>query len=539
MPRFNETEPTHLDLHFPKAGVDRADAWGRQPVRQIGGRYQRSCPYAANVRGYDPASGRDRGGSRTGLSKYVATQVNGVTWVVQDLRCLVTTAQLGASVQLSQSGRVVTVFAVSQGVCKVVNPGGTAWTAVTNNSGSTPALNATGVMMSAPNNQKLYIVDGTNFRYYNAATNSIEAWTATSGSLPRDASNNGPRLIATWRGRTVLSGLLKDPHNWFMTKVSDPHNFNYLPPSPVPPDAAVAGNNSPLGLIGDVVTGLAPWTDDVMVVLGDHTIYRMTGDPMAGGQIDLVSDAIGGAWGEAWCKDPAGNLYFFSNRGAVFMMEYPNGAPRRISQPIEPLLRETTTGTYLHRLFWNDHDQGLHVFITKTATVAATTHYFLEARTGAWQPDTFANTSHNPLCGCVVDGNDPEDRAVLLGGWDGYVRKIDPDATTDDGTSIASEVWIGPILSNEYDEMLLNELQAVMGETSGTVTWSVHAGDTAEAAFAASAATSGTWTAGRNYTQPVRRAEHALYIKITAKSPWAMELIRAKFGPRGKVRRRA
>ncbi len=538
MPQFNLTEPTHLDLHFPGAGVDRATAYGRQPVRQIRGRYCRSAPTAANVRGYDPAADRFRGGSRKGQSKYISTRVGTTSWVVQDLRSIVTTSQSGATLQLSQSGRVVTVFAVSQGVPKVTNPGGTVWTAVTNNTGTTPPLNATGVMMSAPNNQKLYIVDGINKRYYVPTTNAIENWTATSGTFPTDSDLNAPRLICTWRGRTVLSGLLKDPQNWFMSAVSDPHDFNYLPPSPVPADSAVAGNNSPLGLIGDVITGLAPWSDDILVMFGDHTIYKIVGDPLAGGNIDRVSDAIGAAWGEAFCADPNGNMYFFSNQGGVFVMEYPNGAPRRVSQAIEPLLKEITTGTYIVRMFWNDKEQGVHLFVTKSATVAATTHYFMEARTGAWWPDVFANTSHNPLCGCTVDGNDPDDRTVLLGGWDGYVRQLDPDASDDDGTNIASEVWIGPILSAEYDAIRLNELQAIMAETSGAVTYSVHLGDTAEIALSAAASVTGTWVAGRNYTDPARRTNHAIYIKITATTQWAMELIRAKFGPTGPVRRR-
>ncbi len=36
-----------------------------------------------------------------------------------------------------------------------------------------------------------------------------------------------PRLVVRYRGRTVLSGLLADPGNWFMSSVDEPRNFEY------------------------------------------------------------------------------------------------------------------------------------------------------------------------------------------------------------------------------------------------------------------------------------------------------------------------
>jgi hypothetical protein len=539
MPR---SEPeTWQDFHFPAAGIDNAGPFGRQPNRQAAdGSYVRTADTGVNARSFDPVTLRSRGGSRVGVSKYIAGQVPAPlvagAWIVQHVNSLVTTAGTLGMSETSLSGRVVYLVAVSQGTVSVATPGDTAWTATVNNSGETPPLNFSGVMQSSPNNQLLYFCDGTNYVYYKPPTNSVEAWTASAGAMPRDGLNNGARLITTWRGRTVLSGLLKDPQNWFMSAVSDPTNWAY---NPVPTLAtqAVAGNNSPLGFIGDVVTGLIPYTDDLLIFLGNSSIYAMRGDPADGGRIDRVSDITGGAFGKAWCKDPYGTIYFFGSRPSVWAM-VPGKAPERISQPIEPTIADLDMGNLIVNMAWNDRQQAVHIFLTRADAPAATIHYVWEYRSNSWWQDVFGNTNLNPLSVVQYDGNRPNDRAVLLGGWDGFVRFIDPNAATDDGTPIASKVLIGPIMTQQLDEMLLKDIQVVLAEASGQVTWSVLAGKTAEAAVAAAATLSGVASGGRNPNRPVRVAAHALYIQLSSTNQWAMEAIRTRFQGKGKVRRR-
>lgn len=530
---------TFQDFHFPKAGIDRAGPFGRQPVRpgKREGEYFRTTHLGHNVRAFDPVSMRDRGGSRPGLTKFIVGEVNGVFWIVQHLNSLVTTTPGALTVQQSQSGRVVFVLAVSQGKVKVATPDAVAWAGTTNNTGEEPELNFSGVMQSAQNNQKMYFVDGVNYCYFAPKTNSMEKWAATAGTLPKDEDGNKARLICTWRGRTVLSGLLKDPQNWFMSKVSDPTNFDYFPAAASATDA-VAGNNAGLGLIGDIVTALIPYNDDILVFGGDHTIYMMRGDPLAGGQIDLVSDSIGIAFGEAWCKDPYGNIYFFSNKCGLYKFVPGQMQPIRISQAIEVLAQEIDTGRNIIRMVWNDRFQGVHVFVTWAELPQATTHFFWEMRTNAWWTDGFGNPNHNPLAAAVLDGNDPNDRRLLIGGWDGIVRMLDPTAVDDDGTPISSAVVIGPILTQEQDEMLLKDVQAVLAVNSNPVTFETFVGDTAEQALASVSTVTGTWAAARNNTSPIRRSGHAIYLKLSCAAVWAMETIRARFAGRGKVRRR-
>ncbi len=524
-----------MDLHFPLAGIDRSSAFDRQPARKLtDGNYGRTSYFGKNVRTFEPTTDRARGGMRPGLSRYVDARVSGSN-LLQAIAAVsgVGYDAPGGDMQSSQSGRLVTLVAVSGGNVKITDAGGTEWTTPTNGAA---ALNSTGVVFAAANNQKLWFADGVNWKYYDPATNAVLAWTASVGTLPVDEDDNAPRLICTWRGRTVLSGLLKDGQNVFLSRVGDPTNFDYAPVSPGTLDA-VAFNSSPFGLVGDVVTCLIPASDDVLLIGGDHSIYQLRGDPMLGGQLDLVSDAIGMAWGEPWCKDPYGVIYFVSNRMGIYAMQ-PGRAPERISKPIEQLLKSVNTGSNTIRLLWDDRYQGMHVFVSATAAPTANTHLFWEARVNAWWTDVFGDNNFNPLSCCVFDGNTPDDRVSLIGSWDGYVRYLDPGATTDDGEEITSIVWIGPLTTKDLDELMLHDMQAVLGEQSGDIEYAIHVGTTAEQALTTEAVDSGTWTAGRNFTHITRRAGHAIYVKLTATTPWALETVRARVAALGKIRRR-
>lgn len=524
-----------FDLHFPFAGTDVSQAFGRQPNRPaVRGQYARTTPVGKNVRSFD-ALDRARGGIRPGLTRYIAYQPGGSQYVTQHLSVLTRTG--GSPVQSSQSGRQVELISVAAGVVYYVEAGGTTWTAATNATGQTPALNITGLMQSTANNQQLFIVDGTNAIYYSPVDHTLRLWTATEGTFPVDSDGNKPRLICTWRGRNVVAGWLKDPSLICMTKVSEPFNFNYAPALPVPPDAAWSGNIGPQGYTGDVITALIPYSDDTLIVGMDSSLAVFRGDPNYGGQIDLVTTTIGIAWGRAWCMDPSGVVYFFSNRTGVFAF-VPGNQPQRISQAIDNLLKDINTGLYGVLMQWNDRYQQLHVWVTLLAAQGTTTHYVWESRANAWWQDTFANNAHNPLACVTFDGNLPADRVSLIGGWTGYVYSISSSATTDDGTAINSEVWIGPFLTKFNDSVMLKEAQGVLGEASGEVSYAVYVGDTAEDALGNTAVASGTWSASRNFTDAVMRAGHAAYIQITASTAWAMESIRCIVGTQGKIRQR-
>jgi len=526
-----------LDLHFPKAGIDRSQPFGRQPNRAVAnGEYARTTPIAKNVRGFEPRSNRTRGGSRCGVRKYISTQPSGEEYIIQHLNVIVTK---GNPVQLSQSGRVVSLVTVVEGNVYRLNPGETVWTAAINGTSplATPPLNATGLIRSAANNQKLWFADGINSCVYNPNTNTVSTWAASAGSLPVDEEGNLPTLIENWRGRILSAGLLKDPQNLFGSRVGDPTNYDYFPLSPGANDAWAGNLPDSFGLIGDDITAIIPYNDDLCVIGCDHEIHMLRGDPGAGGQVDLVTRAIGMAFGLPWCVDPAGTIYFFSNRTGVFSMQ-PGQPPQRISNGIENILQQIDTGASGVCMGWDDKFQGLHLFVSPLAAPGPSTNFYYDQRNKAWFEDEFADPNMNPLCCVTFDGNLPTDRVLLLGSWTGYVYAIDPTATDDDGVPINSEVVIGPLVSKNLDDIMLKNLQAVLGMQSGDVTYEILAGATAEEALASEPVDSGVFEASRNLSSQVRVAAHALYIRLRASAPWSLESIRCITSIQGKIRSR-
>jgi hypothetical protein len=525
-----------VPMRFPVAGLDLTGPFASQRPRKLAeGVYGRTCADAVNVVAYECTADRRRGGSRPGLSRYIATRPITDQWVCQDLCSLI---GAGDAVQTSQSGRVVYLTDVVQGVVYWSVVGSGTWTASTNNAAGTPPLNFDGIMLSAPNQQKNWYADSVNWVYWDPATQSTENWVASAGTLPVDSDNNTPRLIETWRGRTVLSGLLLSPQDITMSAVDDPTDFA-LAPVPFVVTQAVELSTGQAGVVGDTVTGMIPWSDDLLIIGGDASLKVLQGEPTDGGKMMDLTTSVGMAWGRAWCRDPFGAAYFFGSDGTVFSWGGPGSRPQPISQSIKKRLQNVNTGENVIRMGWDNQAQGFHLFITPLEAAADTEHWTWEARTGSWWPFRFKNVDHSPLSLCQVDGNSPDDRALVLGSWDGYVRRFDNDADTDDGTVIESSVVCGPINSKTLDEMLLHELQAVLDDDSGDVTYSVHVGKTAQAALSAAAVYSGTFSAGRSRTVPVRRSGHAVYVKFSSTKRWALEQIRLAVSNRGKVRQRA
>ena len=529
----SKSRDNYHDILFQVKGINTSMAFGQQPAG--------TTPEGVNCRAYD-ALDRQRGGSRPGFSKFISTRVNSAN-AVQLLDYIPdTTIYSPGNAEKMNANRTIRLFAVAGGVAYYGFNG--SWTTATLAAApNAPTLSSSvAVMRSAYNSLVLFMVDGTNYNYYSTPINTLFKWTATAGTLPVDTNSKPARLICTWRARTVLSGLPGDPNNWFMSAVYQGEgvgggiDWDYAPATTTVTQA-VSGNNAPAGLCSDIITALVPYSDDILLLGGDHTIWAMNGDPMNGGRIDLVSDRVGMAWGDAWCKDPFGTVYFMSNQGNIYTM-VPGQKPVKLSQAIDNLLTVLEMDEINVRLQWDENLQGFHVYTTPLATAAVCTHYFWERRTGAWWKDEFANVSHNPLTCVNFDGNSPSDRVSLFGGWDGYVRGWDVGVADDDGYDIASSVVLGPMLTASFDDLNLKDMQAVMGEESGEVTFEVFVGRTAEEALSSEAVVTGVFDASRNLTTPVRRAGHAIYIRLSSTNQWAMEGIRTLLANGNKVRRR-
>jgi hypothetical protein len=332
---------------------------------------------------------------------------------------------------------------------------------------------------------KVYLTDGVSahYRVYDPTTRTTIPWIPTAGALPVGISDPslGATIIKLYRGRIVLSGIEDDPQNWFMSAAGDPLDWDYgAAPTAV---IAVAGNNSLAGLVGDRVTCLIPYNDDLMVMGCDHTLWLMRGDPADGGKIDNLSQQVGIVSPDAYALDPQGNIYFFGD-GVLWRL-----VPSKLPEPISRGRLDKTFGAIdfslnTMRLLWDDILHGLHIFVTLNST-GTSTHYWWDARTDGFWADNYPD-AHGPTAVLLFDADTLNDRAILLGGRDGYVRKINPATKTDDGTTILSRVKFGPLTPGSvHRNARISRIITVLESTSDPVSLRVFSAQSPEEVVAA------------------------------------------------------
>lgn len=524
-------EKQQILFKFPIRGINRVSPKNEQP--------ELTCHDAQNVRPYDQLESRERGGSRAGLVKYSTSRQSANR--VQDLNYVTTIANTLSATSLSR--RTIIPVMVTNGVIGKFNS-----TVVTNATvtGTSALGNATQSPFahSAELFQRLYYCDGRAYKIYVGSNNTATDWTPTAGSLPGDIANTIVcRLIEQWRGRIVLSGLATDPHNWFMSKLGDPLDWDYLPATETELDA-VQGGAGFVGKVPDIINAIVPYNDDVLLFGCDHSIWMMSGDPQAGGRLDLVTDTVGMAFGRPYTQLPDGTLVFMSNSGSVYRMAPGGGKPQSITNSsIDPLIVNTNLNTNIVRMVYDEGSEGIHLFITPLAGNTNTTHWYYDIRNTGWFKVVFPDNLFNPVSMMAFDGDQSSDRVIMLGGDDGYIRYYSSSAFQDDGQNFTSYVTMGPIVADKGRyPTVLTDVQFVMDDTAGNTVFELGVGDTAEAALADFAATltgekdiaNATFniSAGKSINHNPRTRGYFQYFKIGTTTPtasWAIEYIQASY----------
>lgn len=426
--------------------------------------------------------------------------------------------------------RVTRQIAIAGGVVKEFDTN-TWYTVSSGGDIGAPAFNpGRPVIFSAQMGKKLFFADGVTEKYYDASDNSIKTWTASDGTLPKDSLGRRPTLIENWRSRMVTAGVVGDPQEWYMSKQGDPDDWDYAPGT-VTVTQAVSGANIPAGKAPDVIKTIIPISQDILVFGCDHSIWMMMGDPMMGGRIHNMTDGLGMPWGRPWAIDTRGNFYFFGTRGGVYKSRAMEPLVKLSERSIEERLSVIDLDSNLIRMAWNEREQGLHVFITALDGYTQGTHYFWDSRNESWWIDKFDKQTnniftHDPKAVHVFDGDDPDDRSMLLGGWDGIVRKWDVAASDDDGTATDSYAYLGPLVPPTMGLVRMQELRMIAGKGSSNVTATIYRGDNAEDAYNSTAFYTSTFVAGRNVAERKKAMGGGLYIKIgnnSAGQKWTFE----------------
>ena len=383
-------------------------------------------------------------------------------------------------------------------------------------------------------NGLIYYVNGTDTKVIDPTASTFANITASAGTVPTLC-----RIAVNWRSRLVLSQQDASPQNVYLSKAGDPTNWDFNP-TPANATQAVALNaSSSAGRIGQPVRALIPFRDDVLIIGCDHSLFAMVGDPADGGTITTISDSLGVLQRDAWTIAPNGAVYFVGH-GGFYVMNSPTSVPINLAlgvyeQFFNGLDRK---GNYI-MCQWDRDNEGCWIFVTLIET-GESTHLWYDSKLKAFWPQRFPD-AQGPLCTTLYDGDAYGDRAIYLGGRDGFVRKIDPTALNDDGTPISSYVFIGPFNPyGPFGKAKLVELEGVTGEGTTNLVYEIRSGDDARAALAAVYDFQLSWTTvGRQPKVRQRARGNTMVLKLQNAvdlNRWSLERVAAMFEPSGKMR---
>lgn len=301
----------------------------------------------------------------------------------------------------------------------------------------------------------------------------------------------GCRILTRWQGRLVWGGTANDPQNWFMSAINDGRDYDYTASTEA---AAVAGNNSDFGVFGEPLRTAIPFTDDYLLFGCEGSLWRLSGNPMAGGALDSVTYKTGVLDRFAWCAGPGGQIWFMGPDGMHVVGATGRGEPKMLSSyrlpseltDLNPLTNEVI-------LQWDHRVRGVFVYITPRAT-GDTVHYFFDPERGAFWPDQYpANVG--PVIAHSVSARTGSVQGLLMGGRDGYIRQYDPEAALDDGETIQSYCQFAPqyLMGHPSVEGTLTSLEAVLGDGNGTLDYELRTAATHKDALTSRRVHRGNW----------------------------------------------
>jgi hypothetical protein len=339
--------------------------------------------------------------------------------------------------------------------------------------------NGSKVALQGTTADAFYTVTGTSFSGGNTTfTLTPNPGLAAGGGTIARVTSKG-RIGGLWRRRAVITGLDGDPNQWFMSASGDFRNWDYAPPTP-------SATMAVAGAIDDVVTAFVPFNDDVAAFFGQNSVWVIRGDPADGGQIDNVSRAIGCSGPDAWTFDTDGNLYFFGNDGLYKM------TPQGVILPRISAGKYDTTFAKIDRtvnrilLQWDKKRSYLYIFVVKDAADAVNEpSYIFDARAEAFWPIKLPD-GNGPTAVCYFEAEAANDRGVLLGGRDGYVRGFRDGRTNDRSTNgdvaIDSYIRMGPFALADGQDFRVDDFHFKLAGGSGPVQLQVYSGNTPEQA---------------------------------------------------------
>lgn len=366
---------------------------------------------------------------------------------------------------------------------------------------------------------KLFFVDGNAPKFYDPFTSLLGAWRArSSGEIPKR-----PQFIARSANRIFLGGFKDFPERAVACTAGDAFGWDFDPPGESPlATAAWRSDLSPLGDSPDVMTGMMAARDDLLYILGARNVFLVRGDPLQGGRFDQVTKGVGGAYGRASCVTPDGRFWWITNEAELYFMPIgaSEGYARNVSFSISKRLQDAIDFSVSRpELVYDPRMKRLHVYLFPVGVGNTLVRHFVVSLLGQqprfWE-ESYGLAGIQPTAAYVRDGDTGNDRRMLYGSRDGYVREWSASAASDDGTRIDSEFLIGPLHDPASgDEAIVENVRVQLARAQGGARVELYATDEPE--DLGDAVDSASLLPGRN-TPSVRASGAYLGLLVTGET---------------------
>jgi hypothetical protein len=372
-----------------------------------------------------------------------------------------------------------------------------------------------------------------------------------SGTMPTKAY-----LGCLYRGRNVLSGNPNYPHQWYMSEVANPWDWVYSSTNPL---TAAAGQNADAGEIGDIIRALIPYKDDYLIFGCASTIWVLTGDPAAGGEIDEVDLTVGMFGANSWCFDGDGNLYFFGTAG-IYKIPLGFRSVENLTEISLPeLISDEDANPSTHRITmeYDRKRHGILICITLLSD-GSNSNYWYDLKLRGFFHESYPDEC-GPYSLFYYAANDNDYADLLVGCKDGYLRKFSESTKNDNiggSTTAISSYAVWPIQHLTEDNDREGKLTSLTIELSGGasggafpdtdgVSYEIHVGDDAETVIedirdGATAFSSGTLS-GTGRKARIRTRARGAYLGIkflnsTASETWGINKVFGEIKKAGKIK---
>lgn len=309
-------------------------------------------------------------------------------------------------------------------------------------------------------------------------------WILAAGIFPDGGSNVGCLCF----NRIFLNSML-NPHQWFCTRSFEPLD---LDSSQNDVGSATYGQTAEkAGVVGDPIVSMIPYKDRYLGWGCANEINILTGDPLMGGTQRCISKTTGIFSPTSYCWDDKNNLYFMGIDGIYRLTAEAiiNGLPpenitkQRIPKLVSSLGLNRRTDRVA--MAYDKKRYGIEVCVTQQDGEWSVNWWF-DLRTGGLFPDVFPDYQAAASM-FYFDSYKSSERHLLLGGYDGYIRKFDESEKSDEGdNAIDAYYCIGPFVADgePRNTVDIRETSLTTGEETDGVTVDIHRAKSADEVIA-------------------------------------------------------